>query len=133
MIASNLTDRSQVVVIDSEHSKSVLLKYGVPQSTGYGPYKYTMCAKPLGANIRRHGLSCHFYADDTQLYISLKPKEDAVKAQSILPIKAYLTDIEGWMRTNILKLNSDKMGVILFSYVGLAITNSATLGILVVT
>ena len=46
-IASYLTDRFQVVVIDSEHSKPILLKYGVPQGSVLGPKKYTMYAKLL--------------------------------------------------------------------------------------
>ncbi|KAK2152371.1 hypothetical protein LSH36_330g03014 [Paralvinella palmiformis] len=114
-IASYLPDRSQVVVIDSEHSKPVLLKYGVPQGSVLGQKKYTMYAKPLGAIIRRHELSYHFYADDTQLYISFKSNEDAVKAQSLSLIENCLTDIEGWMRTNMLKLNNDKTEVMLFT------------------
>jgi len=102
-------------VIDSEHSKLVLLKYGVPQGSVLGPKKYTMYATPLEAITRRHGLSYHFYTDDTQLYISFKPKEDAVKAQSLSLIENCLTDIEGWMRTNLLKLNIDKTEVMLFT------------------
>ena len=84
-------------------SKPVLLKYGVPQDSVLDPKKYTMYAKPLGAIIYRHGLSYHFYADDKQLYISFKPKEDTVKAQSLSRIENCLTDNEGWMRTNMLK------------------------------
>jgi len=41
-ITSYLTDRFQVVIIDSEHSKPVLLKYGIPQGSVLGPKKYTM-------------------------------------------------------------------------------------------
>ena len=63
-IASYFSDRSQVMAIDSEHSMPVLLKYGVSQASLLGPKKY---AKPLGTIIRRHGLSYHLYADDTQL------------------------------------------------------------------
>jgi len=103
------------VVIDSEQSKPVLLKCGVPQGSVFGPKKYTTYAKSLGAILRRRGLSYHLYADDTQLYISLKPKEDAAKVQSVSLIEICLTDIEGWMRTNMLKLNSDKTEVMLFT------------------
>jgi len=74
-----------------------------------------MYAKHLEAIIRWHGLSYHLYADDTQLYISFKSKEDAVKAQSLSLIENCLTDNEGWMRTNMLKLNSDKTEVMLFT------------------
>jgi hypothetical protein len=114
-ITSYLTHRYQVVVIDGEHSKPVLLKYGVPQGSVLGPKKYTMYAKPLGAIIRRYGLSYHFYADDTQLYVSFKSNDDAKKAHSLTLIESCLTDIEGWMRTNKLKLNSDKTEVMLFT------------------
>ena len=61
-----------------------------------------------------YGLSYHFYADDTHLHTSFKPKEDAVKAQSLSLIENCLTDIEGWTRTNMFKLNSDKTEVMLF-------------------
>jgi len=47
-ITSYLTDHFQVVIIDSEHSKPVLLKYGVPQGSVLGPKKYAMYTKPLG-------------------------------------------------------------------------------------
>ena len=38
-----------------------------------------------------------------------------MKAQSLSVIENCLTDIEGWMRTNMLKLNSDKTEVMLFT------------------
>ena len=37
------------------------------------------------------------------------------RAQSLSLIENCLTDIEGWMRTNMLKLNSDKAEVMLFT------------------
>jgi len=39
-----------------------------------------------------------------------------VKAQSLSLIENCLTDIEGWMRRNMLKLNSDKTEVMLFTF-----------------
>ena len=81
-ITSYLTDRFQVVVIDSEHSKPALLKYGVSQGSVLGPKKYTKYAKHLEAIIRRHGLSYRFYADDTQLYIQAEGR----RCESTIPL-----------------------------------------------
>jgi len=95
-IASYLSDRSQV--IDGEHSKLVLLKYGVPQvSVGLDFLTIFM--------QMTHSYTSH----------SSRRKEDAVKAQSLSLTENCLADIEGWMRTNMLKLNSDKTEVMLFT------------------
>ena len=114
-IASYLHDRYLVVLIDGEHSNPVLLEHGIPQGSVLGPKKYTMYSKPLGAIIRRYGLCYHFYADDTQLYISFKPKDGAAQTDSLELIERCLMDIERWMRVNMLKLNSEKTGVVLFT------------------
>ena len=74
-----------------------------------------MYSKPLGAIIRRYGLCYHFYADDTQLYISFKPKDGAAQTDSLELIERCLTDIERWMRVNMLKLNSENTEVVLFT------------------
>ena len=55
--------------------------------------------------MRAHGLSCHFYADDTQLYCSFKLQDQATSVQAI---ESCLNDIDAWMLTNMLKLNRDK-------------------------
>ena len=60
---------------------------------------------PLGDIVRSHGLSCHFYADDTQLYCSFK-RHDQVA--SVKVIESCLNDIDAWMLANMLKLNRDK-------------------------
>lgn len=72
-----------------------------------------MYTKPLGDIIRRHGLAYHFYADDTQLYLSFKPGDD--NQQHLNVMETCLTDIQKWMSSNLLKLNSDKTEVMIFS------------------
>ena len=113
-ISSYLRDRYQVVAIDDELSQPVLLQHGVPQGSVLGPKKYTMYTKPLGDLIQHHGLKYHFYADDTQLYVSFKPNNDAGKHEALGLIEKCLTDIESWMHKNMLKLNTDKTEVMLF-------------------
>ena len=60
---------------------------------------------PLGDIVRSHGLSCHFYADDTQLYCSFKLHDQAASVQAV---ESCLNDIDAWMLANMLKLNRDK-------------------------
>ena len=113
-ISSYLCDRYQVVTIEGELSEPVLLQHGVPQGSVLGPKKYAMYTKPLGDLIRRYGLQYHFYADDTQLYVSFKPNNDAGKIEALELIEKCLTDIESWMHKNMLKLNTDKTEAMLF-------------------
>ena len=113
-IASYLDERFQIVRIDGEKSKPALLQYGVPQGSVLGPKMYTMYTKPLGHQIRRHGLKYHFYADDTQLYASFKANDSTSKNMALGRIERCLADIMNWMQDNMLKLNNDKTEVILF-------------------
>lgn len=112
---SYLSERYQLIVINGACSKPVLLQYGVPQGSVLGPKKYTMYSKPLGDIIRRYGLLYHFYADDTQLYVSFKPQNELAKSNALTLVEHCLTDIEKWMNENMLKLNSDKTEVMLFT------------------
>jgi flagellar biosynthesis chaperone FliJ len=114
-ISSYLSDRYQTVTINSELSNPVLLNYGVPQGSVLGPKKYVMYTKPLGNLIRLHGLDHHFYADDTQLYASLKPTDNTAQHEVLHRIESCLTDIESWMTKNMLKLNGSKTEVMLFA------------------
>ena len=66
-IKSYLSDRSQYVKLDGTASKSHKLQYGVPQGSVLGPLLFILCTLPLGDIVRRHGLSFHFYADDSQI------------------------------------------------------------------
>ena len=71
-MSSYLSDRFQTVCVDGKLSSPVHMKYSVPQGSVLGPKNYIMYTKPVGDICRRHGLHHHFYADDSQLYLSFK-------------------------------------------------------------
>ena len=105
---SYLRDITQTVQIGCSTSEPVTLKYGVPQGSVLGPVLFTMYTTPLGNIIRNHNLDVHLYADDTQLYISFKPRDSIFRQTAISQLEACIKDIKTWMTNNLLKLNDDK-------------------------
>lgn len=107
---SYLTERSQCVHISGHTSSGQMLKFGVPQGSVLGPKAFCLYTKPLGKIIEKHNTEAHFYADDSQLYIALKPRD---VLESLSSLEACIADIRQWMRSNFLKLNDSKTEFIL--------------------
>ena len=106
---SYLKGRVQSVKIGSIFSQEQNLLFGVPQGSVLGPVLFTIYTTPLGRIIQRHGLTYDLYADDTQLYMAFKPPDATSKYGAISQIEACVADIRIWMNDNFLKLNDDKI------------------------
>ncbi len=94
---SYLTGRSFKVAWGGEVSKAHQLVTGVPQGSVLGPFLFSTYTTSLGPII-------HFYAYDTQLYLSFRPDDPTVAA----PISGCLADISAWMKEHHLQLNLAK-------------------------
>jgi hypothetical protein len=68
--------------------------------------------KAIGQICKRHNMSYHCYADDTQAYLVIKPIDNWINIATRM--EACLSDISAWMKSNMLKLNQDKTELIFF-------------------
>ena len=101
---SYLSGRTQSVKVGSTLSNPVAFQYGVPQGSVLGPILFSHYTNPISSIIQSHSsINYHFYADDTQLYISLSPANFSHSVQKL----------KNFMFTNKLKLNPDKTEFIL--------------------
>ena len=74
---SYLSCRTQSVFVGHESTPSVL-KCGVMQGSVLGPLLFTLYTHPLSTVVCQYGLSCHFFADDSQLHNSSVPSDFSV-------------------------------------------------------
>ena len=75
------------------------------QGSVIGPLLFTQNVLPLGKIIRKFSIHFPCYADDIQLYLSIKPDATHYLAN----LQTCLNYIKNWMSHNFLMLNSDKI------------------------
>lgn len=107
-ISSYLNGRSFSVTINNFCSDTMDISYGVPQGSILGPLLFNLYMLPLGSIIRRHNISYHSYADDTQLYISFSPDDPS----PVNDLISCISDIKNWMAQNFLLLNDSKTEIL---------------------
>ncbi len=107
---SYLTGRSFRVAWGGEVSKAHKLVTGVPKGSVLGPLLFSTYTTSLAPIIQAHGFSYHFYADDTELYLSFRPDDPTVAAR----ISGCLADISAWMKEHHLQLNLAKTELLVF-------------------
>ncbi len=106
---SYLSNRYHFVYLNGEASQLSPVKYGVPQGSVLGPLLFSLYMLPLGNSIRKYGISFHWNADDTQLYISTRPD----KTSKLSKLTECVKNIKDWMTNHFLLLNSDKTEILL--------------------
>ena len=106
--ASYLRSREQSVIIEGAMSPPSPLRYGVPQGSVLGPVLFALYSQPLSDVIVSHHCDYHKYADDTELSDSAQPSQ-LISAQT--NIQTCIEDTLSWMKSNKLKLNTDKTEV----------------------
>lgn len=125
MFKSYLTQRSQIVKINSFQSKSLPITCGIPQGSILGPLLFLIYIN----NIQELGLNGHItlYADDTCLfYFGSSIHNLILKAQEDLNI------LQNWFQNNLLTINISKTCYTIFkaknkqipSYTPLTIDNT---------
>ena len=120
-ITNYLTDRTQCIVIDANgndpttgHSGFTSVKQGVPQGSSLGPKLFMMFLSPVGDICKKHNIIFHFYADDSQIYMTFKPALDGDKEEYLCNLENCIEEIKTWMATNYLKLNMGKTEFVVF-------------------
>ena len=107
VLESYLENREQCVAIGESRSEPTTLQYGVPQGSVLGPVLFTVYTGTLAFLLEAPGVSYHFFADDTLLYIRVEDIDEAKHRLSSL-----LSDLKIWMARRKLKLKDGKTEII---------------------
>ena len=109
---SYIRGRNQVIKIGDSKSDPHLLLSGVPQGSVAGPQIFTLYSSPIEDIVKRYPVSGMFYADDSQLYVSLNPTDISA---TLTELENCIKEIKNWTLENKLALNDSKTEVVYLS------------------
>ena len=116
LFKSYLSDRTHFVSILGAQSVTRSLSCGVSQGSVLGPILYLFYTSPLEDIVRQDNMGHHFYANDTQLYLSFNSLSGDDQAYSVAQVESCVRDIDRWMSCNKIKLNRDKAELLVIKY-----------------
>ena len=103
-----MSDRSQRVSVHEILSRPFDLNCGVPQSSYLGPLLFIIYASKLFKIVEHYLPDAHYFADDTQLYLSFKPLGNTAQANAIQAMEKCIDAVRKWMIQDRLMINDDK-------------------------
>ena len=86
---SYLTNRKQTVQIGSSLSAEVCLQSGVPQGSVLRPVLFCLYLLSMSRILQTSSVRYHIFADDTQLYLSLKKTEATCRLHELRILQTF--------------------------------------------
>ena len=110
--SSYLSGRTQSVIIGKTTSNPRPVDFGVPQGSILGPLLCNLYVAPLQDIVAANNLDCMFYADDSQIYIAIKPND---QSSALATLRNCVNAVINWNTQNMLHCNPGKTEVIQFT------------------
>ena len=94
---SYLSDRQQIISVNSFQYEPAVLQFGVLQGSVLGPILFVLCIQPLSQILQSHCMKHQHFADDSQLRRSSQPSDID---QTVLSVQDCVSDIKDWITDN---------------------------------
>ena len=109
--SSFLSGRSQRIRLGSVLSEEIIIKFGVPQGSVLGPVLFNLYIRSIYRTVKKLKFSIMGYADDHQIYKQFKTDDQhQILANELVNC---FSEIENWMKTYFLQLNSEKTEIMI--------------------
>ena len=93
------------VIIGKTTSSPYPIDFCVSQGSILGPLLFSLYVAPLQDIVAAYNLKSMFYADDSQLYIAIKPNDQSL---ALGTLRNYVNAVINWNTQNILLCNPGK-------------------------